>query len=207
LALESELTHVDTATSYADRTRARILDAAEELLRRYGPSKTKVVDVARHLGMSHTNVYRHFENKADIQDLVAARWLKQLAEPLEAIAAARGLATQRLRNWVDTLIKIKYQRIRDDPEMFATYNVLAEDSREVIDEHVGNLRAQLAAIIADGVKQGQFKVRSVQAAAQAVHEATSRFHHPYFVTRQLSNSRDVKVCMDLLIAGLRAGVV
>ena len=41
-------------------TPERILDAAEEVLRRFGPTKTTVVDVARALGVSHGSVYRHF---------------------------------------------------------------------------------------------------------------------------------------------------
>ncbi len=56
-------------------TRERILTAAEELLRRHGPAKTTVADVARALGMSHANVYRHFASKAELRDVVAERWL------------------------------------------------------------------------------------------------------------------------------------
>ncbi len=45
----------------------RILDAAEDVLRRYGPAKATVVDVARALGVSHGSVYRHFPSKAEIR--------------------------------------------------------------------------------------------------------------------------------------------
>jgi hypothetical protein len=41
-------------------TQERILEAAEEVLRRFGPAKANVVDVARALGVSHGSVYRHF---------------------------------------------------------------------------------------------------------------------------------------------------
>ena len=37
-------------------TADRILEAAEEVLRRHGPAKTNVVDVARALGVSHGSV-------------------------------------------------------------------------------------------------------------------------------------------------------
>ena len=45
-------------------TRTRILEAAAALLRLHGPDKLTVVDVAKRLGMSHGNVYRHFPSKA-----------------------------------------------------------------------------------------------------------------------------------------------
>jgi AcrR family transcriptional regulator len=184
-----------------------ILEAAEDLLRRHGPQKTNVVDVARHLGMSHANVYRHFENKAAIQDAVAARWLRRIAAPLEEIVSEPGSAEARLRRWVSRLVEIKLQSIKDDPELFATYNALAEASRKVIDEHVAHLRAQLAVIITDGVTSDEFKVANVPAAAQAIHEGVTRFQHPFFVTRPEKHSDGVNVVMDLLIAGLKAGAV
>jgi AcrR family transcriptional regulator len=48
-------------------TREDILSAAEEVLRRYGPAKTNVVDVARALNVSHGTVYRHFPSKAALR--------------------------------------------------------------------------------------------------------------------------------------------
>lgn len=187
--------------------RERILQAAEDLLRRHGPAKTKVVDVARHLGMSHANVYRHFSSKADIQDLVAGRWLRGIADPLDRFIKQDKPAEERLRAWVDGLIEVKLEKLASDPELFATYNSLAEASRDVIAEHVTHLRDQIAAIIADGVKRGDFKVQDVPRAARAIHEGTSRFQHPYFVTRGDARPDGVSTVMDLLIAGLKSGVI
>ena len=53
----------------------RILDAVEDVLRRYGPAKATVVDVPRALGVSHGNVYRHFPSNAALRDAVTERWL------------------------------------------------------------------------------------------------------------------------------------
>ena len=52
-----------------------ILDAAETVLRRFGPKKASVVDVARALGVSHGSIYRHFPSKKALRDAVAGRWL------------------------------------------------------------------------------------------------------------------------------------
>jgi AcrR family transcriptional regulator len=52
-----------------------ILAATEDVLRRYGPSKATVLDVARVLGVSHASVYRYFPSKAALRDAVTRRWL------------------------------------------------------------------------------------------------------------------------------------
>ena len=60
----------------APLTRDRIVSAAEDVLRRFGPAKATVVDVARALGVSHAAVYRHVATKAELRDLVVGRWAR-----------------------------------------------------------------------------------------------------------------------------------
>jgi len=159
-------------------TSEQVLDAARDVLRRYGPAKTTVVDVARELGVSHGSVYRHYPSKAALRDAVAQRWLHEIAEPLQAIADDDDPAPRRLRRWLEALIAAKRGRARDDPELFATYVQLAGASREVIAEHVDALTDQLAQIIAAGVDAGSFATDDPRATARAVFDATGRFHNP-----------------------------
>ena len=159
-------------------TRERILDAAEDVLRRFGPGKATVIDVARALGVSHGSVYRHFSSKAALRDAVLERWLGRVSTPLAAIVEEEGPAAQRLRRWLDALIAVKQQKVQGDPELFATYVALAAGAREVIAAHVDLLAGQLSRIIADGVAQGEFTVADPDEAARAVIDATGRFHNP-----------------------------
>ncbi len=71
----------------APLTLDRILAAAEDVIRRFGPSKATVVDVARALGVSHTAVYKHVGSKAELRDLVVGRWVEATMPPLRAIVA------------------------------------------------------------------------------------------------------------------------
>jgi AcrR family transcriptional regulator len=159
-------------------TPERILEAAEDVLRRFGPAKATVVDVARALGVSHGSVYRHFPSKAALRDAVTERWLHRTMPPLAAIADENGPAAVRLRRWFDLLRSMKRQRAFDDPELFATYLTLAAEARDVAANHVAELRAQLTHMIADGVASGEFAVADPAAAGRAVLDATARFHNP-----------------------------
>jgi AcrR family transcriptional regulator len=156
----------------------RILDATEEVLRRFGPVKATVVDVARALGVSHGSVYRHFASKAELRDAVIERWLARVSAPLDAIVSETGPAPQRLRRWLGALIDAKRRKVGDDPEMFATYYTLARESRTMVMGHLTMLIAQAAAIIADGMKRGEFQAADPVATARAVLDATGRFHNP-----------------------------
>ncbi len=159
-------------------TPERILEATEEVLRRFGLAKATVVDVARVLDVSHGSVYRHFPSKASLRDAVAKRWLERTNAPLEKIAESSGPAPARLERWLRAMFAIKHKKVCDDPEMFATYLALAQEARDVVKAHKDGLVDQIAHILSDGVEQGAFHVPDVKASARAIFEATSRFHHP-----------------------------
>src|SRR5215475_8675524 len=94
-------------------SRDQILAAAEDVIRRFGPAKATVVDVARALGVSHTAIYRHVATKAELRDLVVGRWVEATMPPLRAIVARPGPALQRLRKLIDALIAVKRRRAAD----------------------------------------------------------------------------------------------
>ena len=159
-------------------TRDRILETAEDVLRRFGPSKATVVDVARALGVSHGSVYRHFPSKAALRDAVTEQWLARVSAPLDPIVAEDSPAPERLRRWLDALIATKRGKVKAEPELFATYRNIFAELREVVLAHVDMLIGQIRRIIADGIRRGEFEKTDPAAAAQAVFYATARFHDP-----------------------------
>lgn len=160
-------------------TREAILDGAEQALRRYGPDKTSVIDVARALKVSHGTLYRHFASKASLREAVTERWLRRISDPLAAIADGhQGSAADLLRLWLATLIGSKRKCATDDPEMFAMYAAVTLESVDMIKAHVNFLIAQIGGIIEEGIRTGEFKAGQSEAIAGAVFMATMRFHHP-----------------------------
>ncbi len=166
------------APADAPLTRERVLATAEDVVRRFGPAKATVVDVARALGVSHAAVYRHVASKAELRDLVVGRWVEAIMPPLRAVAAGDGPAPARLRALVDALIAAKRRRATDDPELFAAYRTLAADTQSIAAAHVEEMVALAAAVIGSGVADGTFRPVDPAAAGRAVLFATSRFHHP-----------------------------
>ena len=187
-------------------TPERILEATEEVLRRYGLAKATVVDVARALDVSHGSVYRHFPSKASLRQAVAKRWLDRANAPLQKIAESSGPAPARLEKWLRAMIDIKYKKVTEDPEMFATYLTLAQEACEAVRAHKERLVDQVAHIISDGVKQGAFQVADVKATARAVFEATTRYHHPAHSDdwKDPARAGRIDALLGLLLRGLEA---
>jgi AcrR family transcriptional regulator len=185
-------------------TEQRILDTAEQVLRRFGPAKATVVDVARALGVSHGSVYRHFPSKVALRDAVAERWLARITAPLAQIVDAPGSATDRLGRLVKQLSATKRRMARDDREMFATFDQIVAQSGRVVSEHLDHLAAMLTQIIDDGIASGEFAATDPVAAGRAVLHATARFHHPAHTPEWADHSieADLDAVLSVLLHGL-----
>ncbi|MFF4396724.1 TetR family transcriptional regulator [Streptomyces sp. NPDC001480] len=190
-------------------TAERILEATEEVLRRHGPAKATVVDVARALGVSHGSVYRHFRTKAALREAVTKRWLDRTSQTLSGIAAEGDRDPgARLREWLGALFEAKRRKAGDDPELFATYMVLVDESGPAVSEHITDLTGQLTRIIEAGVGTGTFTAPDPATTARAVFQATVRFHDPRYAPewKQQGVEDDLASLVDLLVRGLKAGL-
>jgi AcrR family transcriptional regulator len=187
-------------------SREAILDAAEEVLRRYGPAKASVVDVARALDVSHGSVYRHFPSKTALRDAVTERWLARLTAPLEAVVQNPGPAATRLHDWLVLLADTKQGMATDDPELFETFHQLTLASREVVAAHVDHLADQVARIVAEGIAAGELAAYDDPAVlGRAFLHATARFHHPALAGEwgdPAAVARDREAVFALVMRGL-----
>ncbi|PTC02597.1 TetR family transcriptional regulator [Vibrio mediterranei] len=160
-------------------TKEKILDAAETVLRKFGPRKTTVVDVARVLDVSHGTVYRHFATKAELHEAITIRWLDRVTMPLRNIVAQPVSAKLRLRNWFTELVKIKRSILIETPEMFESYAALAQTTpKQVQDQHIGHLLQQVETIMSEGVEEGVFDIEDCAETARCFFHGTMRYHHP-----------------------------
>jgi AcrR family transcriptional regulator len=187
-------------------TAERILEATEEVLRRHGPAKATVVDVARALGVSHGSVYRHFRTKAALREAVTKRWLDRATGVLAGIAEEDRDPEARLRDWLAALFEAKRRKAGDDPELFATYSVLAGENVAAVTEHLAGLIGQLTRVVQDGVDAGTFAVADPAVTARAVFQATGRFHDPCYAQEweQPGAQEEFTALVDLLVRGVRA---
>lgn len=196
-----------SAQAEAD-SRNAILDAADRQLRRFGPEKITVLDIAREAGMSHPNLYRFFASKADILDAVVARWLEAVEVPLAAIAAAPGPASERLRRFLLEQHRIKARKVTEEAEMFRCYGSLINVAgREAVAAHKARLAALVEGMVADGAASGEFAADTDPAqTAATLREATNAFHNPALLPAVLAEG-DAAARLDrvvrLLLAGLR----
>lgn len=100
---------IETSGPRAERTRAAILAAAEELFAKNGFAATRLEDVADTLRFTRAALFYYFRDKQALYDAMIADAFGPLGKQLEAVLAAPGLtAGQRIEAsaeaWIDTIV-------------------------------------------------------------------------------------------------------
>lgn len=201
---------IDTSKARDSVTSEKILDAASELVRRFGEAKTNVIDIARALGTSHTTIYRHFRSKAEVFDAIAAAAMRDEEELARSFVDANGLASARLEGLVLALHRRKLQRFANDRELYQLYRRVVDERPELVSNYANAMTRLVAAILADGVKQGEYKIEDIDAASEVVRDAVTVFVHPAHVEAAARAGRSSEKAVKRMIATLdvafRSGV-
>ncbi|KOR17283.1 TetR/AcrR family transcriptional regulator, partial [Burkholderia cenocepacia] len=77
--------------------RDQIVAAATEHFSRYGYEKTTVSDLAKAIGFSKAYIYKFFESKQAIGEMICANCLREIETDVRAAVAAAELPTEKLR--------------------------------------------------------------------------------------------------------------
>jgi AcrR family transcriptional regulator len=198
------------SVSEAVLTPAKILDTACDQVRRFGEAKTNVVDIARALGTSHTAIYRHFRSKAEVFNSIISAAMRDEEELAKTIVDAPGPAPKRLEDFVFALHRRKKDRLANEPELYQLYRRIVDERPELIQNYSKAMTKLIAAILADGVQRGEYKIKDVGAAAEVVRDAVTVFIHPVLVEAAAKAGMSMELSIRRVLATLngafKAGV-
>lgn len=167
----------------ADETRSRILDVAEEHFRRVGYAKTAIADIAAVLGMSPANVYRFFASKAEIKAAIADKLLSASRVLLRQEAAGPGTAAERLHAVAMSVHRYNKQQFTADRRLHDMVEAAMSEHWHVIQDHLEQVTAMFAEIIAAGIASGEFPPQDPAEAAMTLHHMMSSVCHPTLIAQ------------------------
>lgn len=179
-----------------------ILDATEEVIRRFGPDKANITDVAKSLKVSHAAIYRYYNGKIALWNAVTERWLTHLHAPSNDILNEDSPADVKLSNLLESFVEAKHHSAINDPEMFANYIKLAQSSMEVIEKGKKEGINCIEKIIVQGITEGIFFTESPYQEARSIYLATSVFIYPDSF-EDPDRKQNIQSVVNLLIRGLK----
>jgi AcrR family transcriptional regulator len=140
-----------------DERRQMLLDAAKEVIVRYGYRKATLEDVARAAKVSRATLYNYFDNKQELAREIIVREINSLRQVLAESQNRNDPPEQRLL----ALVNARYRRLR---QLRHLYSVALEPARDVLPVAVAEMEAfrleqasYLRALIEEGVELGRFR--------------------------------------------------
>src|SRR4051812_32755268 len=173
-----------------DDTRRLILETARTLLRRFGPDKMTVMDIARSLEMSHANVYRFFRNKSEILDALIDEWLSKIEAFVETIAQRPVSAAERIEAVGLELHRKRRQKLLEDAEFYETYRRVIELRPDFAAKRREKIFNVFKKLVESGIEAGEFRAIDPQEAAAVLKDATALFLHPLMIPTALSEDTE-----------------
>lgn len=164
----------------ASDRRQRILAATERLLRRYGPAKTTVADIAREAEIAVGAVYLEFSSKDAIIEELSSAQHRAIIDAMRAAAAEAGLPFRdRLRAVFDTRA-LSFLELAGAGAHAC--DLVHCQSRAVKAAHARFLeeeRALLRDLLERGARAGELDVADPERAARALLRAYESFSPPW----------------------------
>ena len=196
-----------------DTTASDILEAATARFKQYGYRKTTMAEIAHDCGMSAGNLYRYFDNKADIGAAVCVCRFATVQSALNETVqnqpsgrlAPNSDPAASIDRYVRTLMELTLQSCRETPHIQEMIDFLSEERRDILGNHLRACRDIIACIIQKGVDDGGINVPDVDEAAGAVQSALVRFQYPplLMLSPQEDLEADIAPMVRLIVDGLR----
>ncbi|MFQ5717467.1 MAG: TetR/AcrR family transcriptional regulator, partial [Nitrospinales bacterium] len=172
-----------TAEKTVDEIKSHILGAAFARFGQFGWGKTTMAEIAKDCDMSAGNLYRYYENKAEIGAECARLCFSQKEHLLREVLRRPNLtAGQRLEAFALETLRYMFDQFARQPRLFELVTFISQERMELVERHLGVQRSLIAEILAEGNKTGEFDVRDILTVAETVQAATLKFNAPHFMT-------------------------
>lgn len=147
-----------TARGPADHeVRDQIVTAATEHFSRYGYEKTTVSDLAKAIGFSKAYIYKFFESKQAIGEMICSQCLREIENDVKAAIDAVEGPPEKLRRMFKTIVESSLRLFFQDRKLFEIAASAAGERWQATIVYEERIRSLLQDIVQQGRLSGDFE--------------------------------------------------
>ncbi|MDC0741271.1 TetR/AcrR family transcriptional regulator [Polyangium mundeleinium] len=182
--------------------REQILQAADRLLRHYGPQKTTVADVAREAGVGVGTVYLEFTSKeAIVEELSRARY-EVVLDAMRAAAAADGRSFgERLVGALDARLRAYFTQADGGAHACDLFHCGSPAVKSASERFYQEERALLADLLRRGTESGELDVADPDLTARVILRAYKSFTPPWIFMEERDEVGRLSAAMHAIVLG------
>jgi len=137
--------------------RDQIVVAATEHFSRYGYEKTTVSDLAKAVGFSKAYIYKFFESKQAIGEMICANCLRQIETEVRAAVEEADRPPEKLRRMFKAIVEASLRLLFQDRKLYEIAASAASERWQAALAYEERIQALLREILQEGRQTGDFE--------------------------------------------------
>jgi AcrR family transcriptional regulator len=137
--------------------RDQVVEAATQHFGHFGYEKTTVSDLAKAIGFSKAYIYKFFQSKQEIGEVICANRLSMIMEAVHSAIGEAPTASEKLRRLFRALTEAGSDLFFHDRKLYDIAAVAARDRWPSAAAHEAHLKLLIQQIIVEGRQSGEFE--------------------------------------------------
>ena len=180
--------------------RDQIVDAAMQHFAHYGYEKTTVSDLARAIGFSKAYIYKFFESKQAIGEVICSTRLAMIMQRTEAAIADAPGASEQLRRLFRTLSITGTELFFHERKLYDIAAVASRDRWPSAIAHEERLLNLIQQILRRGREAGEFERKTpADEAAEAIYRVIKPYASPVLLQYSLDDAEEASAQLAALV--------
>ncbi|MBB2925910.1 TetR/AcrR family transcriptional regulator [Paraburkholderia silvatlantica] len=180
--------------------RAQIVEAATEYFSRYGYEKTTVSDLAKEIGFSKAYIYKFFDSKQAIGEVICANRLAAMIAAVSENVDDAHSATEKFRRMFKTLLASGSQLFFQDRKLYDIAAVAAASPWPSVKGYEEQIQRLIADILRLGRETGEFERKTpLDEAVNAIFLVMKPYFNPLLLQYNLDAADEATVQLASLV--------
>jgi AcrR family transcriptional regulator len=180
--------------------RSQIVAAATEHFSRYGYEKTAVSDLAKAIGFSKAYIYKFFESKQAIGEMIVANCLEGIVAEVRGAVAQTDHPPEKLRRMFRAITEASLRLFSGDRKLYEIAASAATEQWQAVRAYDEQERGLIADILREGRQSGDFERKTpLDETALAVYLVLRPFMNPLLLQYSFDYTSDAPTHLSSLV--------
>lgn len=171
--------------------REQIVTAAKEHFSRYGYEKTTVSDLAKAVGFSKAYIYKFFESKQVIGEMICASCLREMEADIRQAVAGSDRPPEQLRRLFKTVVSTTLRLFAEDRKLYEIATSAATERWQAAIAYEKSIQQLLLEILEAGRVSGDFERKTpLDEAGQSIFLILRPYLNPLLLQHSLDHAEE-----------------
>jgi AcrR family transcriptional regulator len=180
--------------------RDQIVTAATEHFSRYGYEKTTVSDLAKAIGFSKAYIYKFFESKQAIGEVICANCLREIEAEARAAVAAADKPSEKLRRLFKTMTEASLRLFFQDRKLYEIAASAATERWQAVLAYEECIQKLLQDVLLEGRQAGDFERKTpLDETAMAIYLVMRPYLNPLLLQHSFDYTEEAPARLSSLV--------